>query len=72
MNESQREAIVTKNISETKRLEEFILADFETYGLTAEDLEVWFWDALAVGKIADYRQTLREVIEGGSDWGMSE
>ena len=66
------EVVVTKNRSKRAELEEFILADFETYGLTAEDLEVWYFDAVAVSNVVAYLDTLRSVITEGADWGMSE
>lgn len=62
------EAVVTKFRSKRAELEEFILADFETYGLTAEDLEVWYFDAVAVGKLPEYLEDLARIILGEDDY----
>ena len=50
------------------KLREFILADFETYGLTGEDLDFWRESALAVGKFADYLDDLAFVILGEDEF----
>lgn len=62
----------TLNLNTEAKLREFILADFETYGLTAEDLDVWLEDAVAVGNRALFEASLREVITEGEFWGYSE
>jgi hypothetical protein len=61
--------ITTVTVARIQRLEEFILADFDTYKLELADLIVWYDDACAVGKLTEYVATLEEVIELGSDWG---
>lgn len=62
------EVVTAVQATDEAKLREFILTDFETYGLTAEDLDFWRESALAVGKFADYLDDLAFVILGEDDY----
>jgi hypothetical protein len=65
------EVVILSN-PELAKLVEFIVADFETYGLTVEDIEAWVQDAELFGKVEDLKVELATIIEDGGFWSRAE